>query len=316
MNDTHQPREAFVSNLEWQIRTSLSRGDRFSEPVGTKPGGKMKIAVLILASALTGAGGVVVKDEVQDRRAQEVLLRETEVRLRMAELELEMVRTQEDEIEGLFETGLVDEEALMQVQGQVRRAELELMRLFLDREEIRESGERPRNDISAPLVGRRDFVTERLVLLEEVASDQMSQVERHLARCREMEAVGAIGPGEITNLNLAYQEAEAHLENLHLQLAYRQRFLSGEASGAELEHALQVAEAQNEMNLRQVALDGAVRRLGALEERAESGVVGEPEVRRARLEIMRMQMELDLIRLRLDDLLRSTPGEEAPTERR
>ena len=314
MNETHQPREEFVSNLEWQIRTSLSRGDRFSEPVSTRPGGKMKIAVLILASALMGAGGVVVKDEVQDRRAQEALLRETEVRLRMAELQLEMVRTQEDEIEGLFETGLVDEEALVQVRGQVRRAELELMRLFLDREEIQASGERPRNDLSAPLVGKRDFVTERLVLQQEIASDQMSQVEAHMARYREMAAVGAIGSEDITNLNLSYQEAETHLENLHLQLAYRQRFLSGEASGAELERALRIAEAQNEMNLRQVALDGAVRRLQALEERAGSGVVGEPEVRRARLEIMRMEMELDLIRLRLDDLLRSTSGDQAHAE--
>jgi hypothetical protein len=314
MKETHQPREEFVSNLEWQIRTSLSRGNRFSEPVKTQPGGKMKIAVLILASALMGAGGVVVKDEVQDRRAQEVLLRETEVRLRMAELQLEMVRTQEEEIEGLFETGLVDEEALLQAQEQVRHAELELMRVILDREEIRESGERPRNDIPAPLVGSRDFVTERLVLLEAIASDQMSRVERHLARYREMAAVGAIGSDDITNLNLAYQEAEAHLENLHLQLAYRQRFLSGEATGAELEHALQIAEAQNEMNLRQGALDGAVRRLQTLEERAGSGVVAEPEVRRARLEIMRMEMELDLIRLRLDDLLRSTPGDEAVAE--
>jgi outer membrane protein TolC len=232
----------------------------------------------------------------------------------MAELQLEMVRTQEEEIEGLFETGLVDEEALLQAQEQVRHAELELMRVILDREEIRESGERPRNDIPAPLVGSRDFVTERLVLLEAIASDQMSRVERHLARYREMAAVGAIGSDDITNLNLAYQEAEAHLENLHLQLAYRQRFLSGEATGTELEHALQIAEAQNEMNLRQGALDGAVRRLQTLEERAGSGVVAEPEVRRARLEIMRMEMELDLIRLRLDDLLRSTPGDEAVAE--
>ena len=274
----------------------------------------MKIAVLVLASALMGAGGVVVKDEVQDRRAQEVLLRETEVRLRMAELELEMVRAQAEEIEGLFETGLADEEALMQAQAQVRQAELELMRIFLDQEEIRASGERPRNDLSAPMVGRRDFVTERLVLLKAVASDQMSRVERHLARYREMAEIGAIGADDVTNLNLAYQEAETHLENLHLQLAYRQRFLSGEASGTELEHALRIAEARNEMNLRQVALDGAVRRLHALEERAGSGVVGEPEVRRARLEVMRMQMELDLIRLRLDDLLRSTPEDRGPAE--
>jgi hypothetical protein len=314
MSEKHQPSEEFVSNLEWQIRTSLSRGNRFSEPVRIQPGGKMKIAVLILASALLGAGGVVVKDEVQDRRAQEVLLREIEVRLRMAELQLEMVRTQEDEIEGLFETGLVDEEALLQAQDQVRQAELEFMRLFLDREEIRESGESPRNDISAPLVERRDFVTERLVLLEAIASDQLSRVDRHLARYREMAKAGAIGSDDLINMTLAHQEAETHLQNLGLQLAYRQRFLSGEASAAELERELEIAEARNEMELKESALDAALRRLQILEGQAESGVVGEPGVRRARLEIMRMEMELDLIRIRLDDLLRSTAGEESPSQ--
>jgi hypothetical protein len=308
MIDSQEPRPEFVSHLEWQLRTALQRGNRFSDPVQPSLGGKMKIMVLVLASALMGAGGVVVREEVQENRAQEILLTEIEGRLRLAGVELELVRAQLLEVEGLFETGAVDEEALQSAQVQVREAEVEYARLSLDREEVLISGKKPNDEISAPLLRGRDFVTERLRLRAAVAVGGVDLARQRVARYQELVASGMVEAGGLEQATLALQEAARHLESIQVRMDLRNRFLEERATALEVERELEIGEARADLELRLRALEVATGRFRALEERAEAGLVTEREVKRARLEQLRHLLEVDLARARLDQLVSAVSG--------
>ncbi len=299
MNDYHRPTPEFVSNLEWQIRTSHKRGNRFSEPVKPNPGGKMKIAVLVLASGLVGAGGVVVKDEVQEFRAQEVLLAQVESNLRMAELQLEMSRTQLEELQRLYDLGAVEEQALLDARTEVLQAEVAYSRLSLDQEEIRLSGKEPHNQLSASLVGGRDFVSERLILDETLARQQLSIVENRRERFQDLVQAGVVRSEDLAEVNLASQEAEAQLSGIQERIALRERFLEGELQPEEAENAFELSQTQTRLTLLRRALDGAIVRFQEAEKRVDLGLVHESELRRSRLEVMQLETQLEFLEIKL-----------------
>ena len=105
MNHDHHPDPEFVSNLEWQVRTALRRERRFSEPVHFRSGGRMQIAALVLVSALLGAGGVVVKDEVQGARQKELLLAQVTADVRLAAAQRDLIRDRLAEAQRMHDDG-------------------------------------------------------------------------------------------------------------------------------------------------------------------------------------------------------------------
>ena len=259
----------------------------------------MKIAVLVLASGLVGAGGVVVKDEVQELRAQEVLLAQVESNLRMAELQLEMSRTQLEEIQRLYDLGAVEEQALLEAKVQVRQAEVAYSRLSLDQEEIRLSGKEPHNQLSAPLVAGRDFVSERLILDETLARQQLSIVENRSERFQDLVRAGVVRAEDLAEVNLASQEAEAQLSGIHQRIALRERFLDGELQPEEAENAFELSQTQTQLALLRRALDDAMVRFQEAEKRVDLGLVPESELRRSRLEVMQLETQLEFLEFKL-----------------
>ena len=83
----HEPDSQFVEHLEWQIRSSLRRRDRFALPV---PSGALRVArtaALVLLSLMGGAGAVVAAERIQDSRERELLLAQTSIEVDMAAAE-------------------------------------------------------------------------------------------------------------------------------------------------------------------------------------------------------------------------------------
>jgi hypothetical protein len=308
MNTDHRPTPEFVSNLEWQIRTSHKRGNRFSEPVTPKPGGKMKISVLVMASALVGAGGVVVKDGVQDLRAQEVLLTQVGGDLRLAELQLEIARTQLEEVERLHEVGAVEEQALLEARVQARQAEAEYLKLSLNEEEIRLSGKEPQNQLSAPLVAGRDFVTERLVLHEMVAYERLSAARIRHTRYQNLVQAGVILAEDLSEVSLALREIESQLSGINERITLRERFLDGLLAAEDAEREYEITQTQTRVDLLRQALNGAMVRFRGVEERVGMGLISEAELPKARLEVMQLETQLEFLEVKLMTLRGRTPS--------
>ena len=90
----------------------------------------------------------------------------------------------------------------------VAESEVQVRRMELELEEINLSGRESRDDVSAPLVSGRDFVSERLGLEMQIERQRLEMVVAELqAQARRVE-VGTMTPFELNGLQLAVGVAE------------------------------------------------------------------------------------------------------------
>lgn len=303
MNRDREPSPEFVENLEWQVRTALRRQTRLSAPVRPRNGGPMKLVAVILVSAMFGAGGVVVRDEVQEGKTQEILLAQVEMEIQLAELQVQAMRSDLDDLQRQVAGGMVEDEALVGGQAAFREAAIHLNRLQLDREEIRLTGREPQDMVSAPLVHGRDFVTERLDLEAQVVEEQIHLAEWDLARVQQLHPTGTVRVDEASYSAAArLQQVRLRLDGLQQRRQLRQRFLAGEVTAVEAASQAQIIEADTELAVQGQGVDMAQRALEALDARAAQGLVPESDLRQAGLELRRRELARKLAELKLDRL--------------
>lgn len=300
MTETHEPTSEFVSRLEWQVRSTLSRRDRFSMPTRRPTQQVVKVAALILISVFLGAAGVATADQVQESRARAILLQQIDLEMQLAGVQLQYLRTRIAEIQDLFDTGQAHEDVLVHAKLELRRSELRYTRLQIDREEIELTGREPQQTVSAPLVGERDFVTERLDL-----ELSMAARERELAQEKMKDADRLFAAGVVDNAVLQQQEVELantmqHLTHLLEFQNLRALFLAGEISAEIAEQKVKLAEAESQLDYS--ALERARRGLIRIEELFEQGAVRESEVYEIRLEVIERELRTQQIALMIENL--------------
>jgi hypothetical protein len=151
-------------------------------------------------------------------------------------------------------------------------------------------------------VGDRDFVTERLALVESIHREQLALVEQRYARLQELVATGTVGRARMAQEELALQEARMGLDGIRARMGLRQQFLGGDMTGPEVEREEELSKAMSEANLVRAALDEAMGRLMEAERRVASGVLDEAEMRRTRLEVMELETQLEFLQIKLVSL--------------
>lgn len=306
MNEAHQPRPEFVSFLEWQVQTAFQRRGRFTSPARRSPWLNVKVAALILVSIFCGAAGVTARDQIQESKNKEILLAQIETRIRLAEMRLEFTRTHLERIKEQQEAHLISEEEATSVMTALREAEVEHARLHLDFEEVRITGEEPKNGLTAPLVGDRDFVTERLKLDLSVATAQASAVQKRLERVRTLEKAGAITATEAMAVMAEFNEAVGHAREVEQKIALRQRFLKGELSADQVENEVERNRIAFELELEEARLLKNRLRQDRIQQLVESGVLNEIEMQRINIELFDNQATIRLLQLELERYLRAT----------
>ena len=308
MTENHQPDPEFVSNLEWQVRTALRREHRFAEPVESRSGGRMKIATLVLVSALFGAGGVVVKDEVQEARRTEILLAEVEGEQRLAEMEMEIVRIQLADVQERHENGLVSEEALLNALAQLRRVELHLDRLGLNEQEIRATGREPRDDLAAPLVRGEDLVTERLQLDVSAALEELGLAQAQLARMQELQESGMAAEEDVLHALTGVEQIQAHVDAIQRKIELREEVLEGRMSATAAEAELELAEVEGELRVLEEEREWASSRLQHTMDRVNMGTSSDWELRGVQLQLLRIETRMEVLQMKREILEREMGG--------
>ncbi len=307
MNNAHQPRPEFVRHLAWQVKTTIRRENRFSQRPGRRRAWeKLRVSALVLISILVGVGGVLAKEEIQEVQAQEVLLARIRTELKTAEAQLELGRSRLQEIEReLAEQGQQGRhEALIAAVLSVGEIETTVLKLRLDEEEIQKTGKEPNDEVSAPIVERRDFVTERLHLDAALAEERLSGWKRSTkeledlvrslhSTSEEKESLGA-ALGEARNrlqeTRTNVGEAERALRVIRVKLLRRQNYLAGEISASEVKTQVRLEELDAELLFRELLHRIAHERLWELQGSATQARAA--EIRRARSEaIRRAQLE-------------------------
>jgi hypothetical protein len=309
MTDIHEPTPEFVARLEWQVRSTLSRRDRFARPTRRPAYQIVKMAALILVSVFCGAAGVVTADQVQEARTRTLLLQQLDMEMELAGLQLQYLRTRVAEIEDLYDTGQVDEETLTLARHELRKGELRYARLQIDREEIELTGREPQQTVSAPPVGDRDFVAERLDLELALASQAREIAQKQADDARRLFAAGMAGEEILREHEIALANATQLLYRQSEFQHLRERFLAGEISAGYAEQAAKIAEAESQLD--QIGLERARQALDRIGRLYEQGVVRQSEVVEARLEVLERELRMQQLMIMIENL-RSALQEEPP----
>lgn len=304
MSSRFEPDAKFVDRLEWQLASELRRGDQLKPSHG-------RIAVPRSLAALSVAAGVLLlgvaatkaADLIKDswRKKIEIARLETEVKIKTAFLGLKKDRSAQ--AENRFSLGLVSEDETLTARLGAQRAAVELEKSALGLEEVKASGQAPRDEIYAPLVGGRDFVGERLAIEKKVLQTDLdlrrARTERAL---RHRVELGLVPKSALSEFAAALAGQEAAIEDIENRRALRRRFLAGEISAGELEIQTRMSAAQKELREAQSSIEAIRPRLEDLRAKAAVGLVAPEEVKGMGLGLSAAQAQADLARQEIEIL--------------
>jgi hypothetical protein len=296
MSGDHQPNPEFVNQLEWQIRSSLRRRDRFSSPVASKRRDKMKLVAMILISAFFGAGAAVATEEVQESRAQEILLTRLQGQYRIAEIQLQIAQTHLQEVQERVGQGLMQEEVLLGAELMVREGEHHLNLLALNEEEVRASGQAPQDEISAPLIGGKDFVSERLELESSIQRLHLSIYQSSLVRIEDRIESGLVPEEEMAQARRGMEEFQLQLDGIQKRLDLRARYLRGEITAQEAETEQELKNVRIQLQSSELAHRLLGEHYQSIAQMVEAGLQTESTLTQLRFELLKVEMEIETLR--------------------
>lgn len=305
MNDIHEPSLEFTRHLEWQTRTELRRAQRFQASAeGPSSAGAlargMRIAALMLVSLLAGAGGVVAAERIEESRALEILLERNRVLTALAERRVESARASLEQREVMVKAGRAPSTASMEAKLRLGEALRERDLLAIDRVELTEAGRAVDLRISAPLVGPRDLVSERM-RVERGHLGEIAEVRGTLAEIAESGYRAGIVPSTaMEEAKHAVALVTAEIARIDDRLALRSDHVLGRVEGAEAEQRDLIAEAESRGEVLRLRVERLSAALELVRRRVAVGDAPTTEEDRIADELDTVQVELELNALELE----------------
>jgi hypothetical protein len=299
--ESHEITPEFRAHLEWQIDSALRRESRFTEPAG---GGTSRLQVAIVAVVAMFVGGIAVtaSGELQDAKQRELLLATTTQEEALVRMRVELARADLQEAQRRFEVGASDRQTLQAAQRQLRAMEMELQRIRLDTEEIQQTSASPRNDLQAPLVGKRDFVSERLKLQLDTAERALVAEEEAVAQARQRVDVGIAPMTAKLQAEAELAAARARLQELRIVIEMRARSVAGGVKVEELAAEQRRRQLMLQQEIVQQQLQITRARLEELRRLVEVGTASQLDLKRLEVEMLEREVELRKIRQEIEML--------------
>lgn len=257
---------------------------------------------LTIGILMTGVAVIKAAEYIQDswKRKIEIARIETEVKLKRAHLDSinEMLSRAKER----FSNGLIREDEYQVIKLAAVRAEMDVSKSQLSLEEVKESGHAPRNELYAPLVGGRDFVSERLLIeMKEIGLD-IDQYMTHFERLYERAERDLVSSAELGPLQAEINTREMMIAKIQTKLALRARFVKGEISAQEVEIEGRIVAAERNLNLAKTRVDTLEKQLQRLKDLEARNMVTQTEVRQMEYALNAAQAELELAALELNVL--------------
>jgi len=296
MSKRIEPDPQFVDRLEWQLASEFRRRELL-KPAPGRIAVPRSVAVLSIAAGvlLLGVAATKAADLIKDswRKRIEIARLETEVKIKTALLAL--MKDRSAQADNRSSLGLVGEDEALDAKSGAESASAALEKSVLDLEEARESGETPRNELYAPLVGGRDFVGERLEIdkkmLQAELGRRLDRSEQHL---RHQVELGLMPKSALTEFEAARTVQEAAIGDLENRLGLRKKFLAGEISAAGLEVQTRMGAAEKDLREARMVIKALRPRLENMRAQAAVGLVAADEVKGLELGLDTAQAKADL----------------------
>ena len=296
MSKRFEPDTQFVDRLEWQLATEFRRREHL-KPAPGRIAVPRSVAVISLVAGvlLLGVAATKAADLIKDswRKKIEVARLETEVRIGTALLDLKKGHAAQAETR--FSLGLISEEEAVDSKRTVAWAAFELEKARLDLEEVRGSGDAPRDELYAPLVRGRDFVSERLEIRKKaLAADLALQRERIERKLEIRVGLGLLPKSALDEFKMSMRVRAGEVEDIERSLTLRRKYASGEISAEDLEVQARMAEAERELREARSMVEILRSDLEQLLPREAAGLVSPEEAREARFSLESAQAKAEL----------------------
>ena len=253
----------------------------------------------VFVALILGVAVGAVPGQVQDAKQRELLTTAAQAEEQLVAMRLDLARTALEEARRKFEVGLLTRTSLVAAESALRGMESRLAKIRLDTEEIQATSRAPRDEISAPLVGSRDFVTERLRGDLRAAEQRLSLAEAATLEARRRYEVGTASPLALREAETDVTRAKSDLQRLAAKLALRKQFVAGGVEVADVERRMQRLELQHDADIAETLLKLAQDRLANLQKKYEIGTADQIELKRAELDVLERRAELASIGKRL-----------------
>jgi multidrug resistance efflux pump len=294
MTTPHIPEPEFVRHLEWQLQSELRRRSRWPAARPRGAAKLLRLAALVLASALLGAATAVGTAQIQDAAEKKLWLARATVEVDTAQLELQNAEVSLQHAVQLQERGFVTRADLDEARRRHAAAARQLKTAQRHREEIETTGRRPDEGLDAPLVGGRDFVAERLQSDLEDARAAVADQEQRVAESKKLRERGFTSEGDLRVASAALRRAEIAVRSLEQRAELRSRHLRGEIPGREVALREKRLELKSRLAELEDARDQQELRLAHTRVLRQKSFVSEQEQRTDELELQRL---LDLIKI-------------------
>jgi outer membrane protein TolC len=296
MSSRHEPREAFVSQLEDRLRAELDR-PRLAPPApGWMPRSRLGLALataaVVIVSMAMGGGVVAAAYEAQQNELRDMLVGTFEQQAAIAAQRLDMARRQLRVAEDRLAVGLEGQAAVGDARLKVSEAEAALRVIELDLAEVRATGREPMKTVSAPLVSGRDFVLERWQVEMSVPAAALELAKRNVQAAQRRFEVGLANAVDVEAAGARQIDLESAIQLAQRKIGIRQAFLRGGMSAAVAD--LRVLEVETEQQRTALArrIDFARRQMDDLRIRAKIGTASPLEVAEAEVRLQELQLAL------------------------
>jgi len=303
MPDKHAPRSEFIEHLQSQIVTEVQRRNRLPESsrLSLRWSWPLAAVAALLVVVSMAAGGVAVGAayEGQANERRDALLSGYRQRVQLTKDRLDLANRELQDAQQKFQMGLVPQLATLEAQLKVAEVSGQLKTLESQMQEIRQTGSEPLDVVSSPLVGGRDFVTERLTDARAFPMMALQLEETRLQVAQRRMAVGVAEPAEVEAAQIRLIELKAALETIQKKLAIRQQLIKKEIDATRADLLELEADALVKVNTLKPKVALATRELERVQLKVKVGAAQNIELAQAQMKVAELNSDLAAAQLEL-----------------
>jgi len=303
MNNAYEPDDRFVERLEWQLSSEYRRTNRLkSAPGKIAVSRRMAGVAAIVGLVMTGLTALNAAAYLKDswRKKIEIARIETEVKLKQAHLA--STKEMAARTDQRFSLGVVGDEENQMIKLAVEKSDSDLKTALVNLDEVRASGEIPRNELYAPVVGGRDFVSERLEIEKKQTERGLKPLESRLNRSRQRVELGVIPKDQLDQIEAEMAGEKTTIDGIQKRLDLRKRFVTGTITAEEVEIEGRRTEAELKMTSAQAKVDSLQNQLKRLKNLEAVGLISPTETHEMQFALDAAQFELKLAAVEMDVL--------------
>lgn len=298
MSKNYEPDSGFLERLEWQLSSEFRRKNRLKSSAGKITVSRRMAAVACMAGAvMMGVTVLKAADYIKDSWRKKIEIARAETDLKLSEVYQKSIQEMEDKAEMQFSNGLMREDEYQMLNLASQKSELDVKNSRLDLEEVKSSGQPPRDELYAPVIAGRDFVSERLAI--EIQGIELD-LERLLVlwdRLKNLTEKNLVSENELNAIQAEITARDVLIDKIQKKLELRKRFVEGEISAQVVEIEDRMTAAENNLHMAKSRVDLLNKQLTRLKSLENQGMIDQSELKQVQFALAAAQAELELAAL-------------------